>query len=160
MRSIRWLLASLVILGGCSTVPQTAKSAISATTQCPEDQLEFRREGSFISGRGCGQFDQAVHMCSAVDEDECTWRSVHQLKTERLRRRASADFQCDAAQLAIAPLDQKAWNVRGCNQAGTYLWSCAPQASSRRDWNGNFKVSSQVPPYADDCTWILNNVRN
>ena len=121
--------------------------------------MEFKRKGSFVNDSGCGRFEQAVHLCSSVDDDECTWRWVSELKSERLRRRASADFQCDAAQLAITPLDQKAWNVRGCNQTGTYLWSCAAQASARQEWSGYVHVTSRVPPYADDCTWVLNNAR-
>lgn len=158
MRSFWYLLVPL-LLAGCSNIPQTAKSAISTQARCPEDEMEFKRKGSFVSGSGCGRFEQAVHLCSSVDDDQCTWRSVTELKAERLRRRASADFQCNGAELAITPLDQQAWNVRGCEQTGTYLWTCAAQTSSRYDWDG-FKVSSRVPPYADDCTWILNNARN
>jgi hypothetical protein len=56
---------------------------------------------------------------------------------EQLRTRAAFDMKCPESELRITDIDDRTKGVRGCDQQGTYVESCAHERQ--------------------DCTWVLNS---
>ncbi|MEZ4371834.1 MAG: hypothetical protein R3B07_13455 [Polyangiaceae bacterium] len=153
------LLLALTLFGlGCASVPKSAKALISRNANCPENEILFKEySGDIVNGDGCGQRVQVVLTCPyGADRysGKCVWRLVNDLKEERLKARASADFKCDARSLYIKPIDTLSWGIEGCGQSATYLWNCPVRTSGSESY-----VSSYTPSYADECTWIMNSAR-
>lgn len=63
----------------------------------------------------------------------------------QLKRRAAADFGCDATSLTLSRLDSDTYQVSGCNQRATYVSSCYGNHSGNCSWILNSDISSDGP---------------
>jgi hypothetical protein len=69
---------------------------------------------------------------------------------DTLRPRAAFDMNCPQPQLAVTPLNETTYGVRGCNRQATYVWSChtVSQSQTECDWMLNGGPYALAPAQA------------
>ena len=146
----------LVMLAGCSAHARVGDNLAATAAKglaCSEAEIKLddpskqQRVLLDLAGaptqayaRGCGKRLVFAHMCKA-DGSACDWYSVKELRLEPLLERAAFDMHCPKDKLTAQQLAPSTLGVTGCEQQGTYVWSCPH--------NQDF--------FSPACNWVLNN---